>query len=99
MTSMFGLTAIQVALTDGCKDVGETEVINSVKGQEVVEKLLLLIVTAEEGVSLVQFPERTKKIVRGKCNKQMLMLRLSQFNYICYFRRVKFLNSVIIYQS
>lgn len=69
MTSMFGLISIQVALTDGCKDVGETEVINSVKGQEVVEKLLLLIVTAEEGVSLVQFPERTKTIVWGKCKK------------------------------
>lgn len=102
MTSVFGLTTIRVALTDGCKDVGETEVINSVKGEEVVEKLLLLIVTAEEGVTLVQFPERTKKIVRGKCKKQMSMLRLSQFNYICYFRRVTFLNSVIsmmIYQS
>lgn len=43
----------QTALTDGCKDVGETEVVHSIKGQEVVKKLLLLIITAEEGVALV----------------------------------------------
>lgn len=53
-----GLFGIKVALTDGCKDVGETEVIHGVKGQEVVEKLLLLIVTAEEGVPLVQFSKK-----------------------------------------
>lgn len=44
-------------LTDGREDVGEAEVIHSIEGQEVVEKLLFLIITAEEGVSLVQFSE------------------------------------------
>lgn len=43
----------RVRLTDGCEDVGETEVIHSIKGQEVVKKLLLLIVTAQEGIALV----------------------------------------------
>lgn len=58
--SIVGLSGIKTALTDGCKDVGETEVIHSVEGQEVVEKLLLLIITAEEGISFVQFSERKK---------------------------------------
>lgn len=58
--SIVWLFGIKAALTDGCKDVGETEVVHSVKGQEVVEKLLLLIITAEEGVSFVQFSEKKK---------------------------------------
>lgn len=49
---------IEAALTDGGKDVGETEVVHGIEGQEVVEKLLLLIITAEEGVSLVQFSKK-----------------------------------------
>lgn len=43
------------ALTDGGKDIGKAEVVHSVKGQEVVEKLLFLVITAQEGVALVQF--------------------------------------------
>lgn len=52
------LFGIGEAPTDCCKDVGEAEVIHGVKGEEVVEELLLLIVTAEEGVPFVQFSER-----------------------------------------
>lgn len=60
---------IKIALTDGCKDVGEAEVIHSIKGQEVVQKLLLLIITAEEGVALVQFSEK-KMTVLVKCKNK-----------------------------
>ncbi len=67
--SVVGLLSTKT-LTDGCKDVGKTEVIHSIEGQEVVEKLLLLIVTAEEGVSLVQFSERKNKIVGEKCRSK-----------------------------
>lgn len=48
-------------LTDGCEYVGEAEVIHSIKGQEMVEKLLFLIITAEESVSLVKFPLKNKQ--------------------------------------
>lgn len=57
------------ALTDGCKDVGETEVVHSVKGKQVVQKLLLLIIAAEEGVALVQFSRRK----RTSNNKQSFL--------------------------
>lgn len=46
-------SGIKKTLTDGCEYIGETEVIHSIKGQEVVEELFLLIVTAQEGVALV----------------------------------------------
>lgn len=55
------LSGIKRALTDGCEDVGETKVIDSIKGEEVIEKLLLLIITAEEGVPLVQFSKTKGK--------------------------------------
>lgn len=48
-------------LTDGCEYVGKAEVIHSIKGQEMVEKLLFLIVTAEESVSLVKFSRKNKR--------------------------------------
>lgn len=44
--------------TDCGKDVGEAEVIHGVEGEEVVEKLLLLVVAAEEGVPFVEFSDR-----------------------------------------
>lgn len=43
--------------TDGGEDVGEAEVVDGVEGEEVVEKLLLLVVAAEESVPFVQFPK------------------------------------------
>lgn len=49
------LYSIDATLTDGGEDIGEAEVVHSIKGQKMVEKLLFLIITAQEGVSLVQF--------------------------------------------
>ena len=67
--SVVRLFGIKIALTDGCKHISETEVVHSIKGQEVVKKLLLPIITAEEGVALVQFSERkNKKSVRSNIN-------------------------------
>lgn len=57
-------------LTDGCEYVGEAEVIHSIKGQEMVEKLLFLIITAEESVSLVKFPLKKQTEIRlGWCSE------------------------------
>jgi hypothetical protein len=42
-----------LALTDGCEDIGETEVVHSVEGEEVVQELLFLIVTAQKSITLV----------------------------------------------
>lgn len=49
---------VRLGLTDGCKDIGETEIVHGIEGQQVIEKLLLLIITAEEGVALVEFSEK-----------------------------------------
>lgn len=43
-------------LTDGGEDAGEAEVVDGVEGQQVEEELLLLLLTAQEGVALVQLP-------------------------------------------
>lgn len=67
--------ALDQTLTDCSKDVGETEVIHGVKGEEVVEKLLLLIITAEEGVTFVQFSEREKWIVSEICTNNTTDIR------------------------
>lgn len=40
-------------LTDGGEDIGETEVVHCVEWQQVVEKLLFLIIAAQESISLV----------------------------------------------
>lgn len=42
-------------LTDGCEYVREAEVVHSIKGQEMVEELLFLIITAQESISFVKF--------------------------------------------
>lgn len=47
-------------LTDGGEDVGEAEVVHRVEGEQVIEELLLLIITAQEGVTLVQLPVRAR---------------------------------------
>lgn len=67
LDSFVRLYVIKTALTDGCKYIGETEVIHSIKGQEVVEKLLLLIITTKESISLVKFSKGKRWIVRGMC--------------------------------
>lgn len=41
-------------LTDSCEDIGEAEVIDGIEREEVIEELLLLVVTAQEGIALVQ---------------------------------------------
>lgn len=46
---------MRLALTDGGEDISETEVVHSIEGQQVVQKLLLLIITAKEGIPLVKF--------------------------------------------
>lgn len=43
-------------LTDGGEHAGEAEVVNGVKGQQMEEELLLLLLTAQEGIALVQLP-------------------------------------------
>lgn len=43
-------------LTDGREDTSEAEIVDRVEGEQMEEKLLLLFLTAEEGVTLVQLP-------------------------------------------
>lgn len=40
---------------DSREDIGEAEVIDGIEREEVIEELLLLVVTAQEGVALVEF--------------------------------------------
>lgn len=47
---------VEVLLTDGGEDTGETEVVDSVEGEQVKQELLLLLLTAQEGVALIQLP-------------------------------------------
>lgn len=47
-------------LTDGGEDVGEAEVVHRVEGEQVIEELLLLIIAAQEGITLVQLPVRAR---------------------------------------
>jgi aromatic ring hydroxylase len=49
-------------LTGASVSVGEAEVVDSVQSQQVVEKLLLLILTAEECVALVLAPATAAKL-------------------------------------
>ena len=41
-------------LTDGGEDTSEAEVVNSIQGQQVEQELLLLLLTAQEGIALIQ---------------------------------------------
>lgn len=41
-------------LTDSCEDIGEAKVIDGIEREEVIEELLLLVITAQEGIALVQ---------------------------------------------
>lgn len=43
-------------LTDRGEDVGETEVIDGVERQQMIEKLFLLIIAAQKGVTLIELP-------------------------------------------
>lgn len=46
----------KVQLTDGGEDAGKAEVVDSVEREQVEEELLLLFLTAQEGVTFVQLP-------------------------------------------
>lgn len=48
------VTRFPETLTGGGVGVGEAEVIHSIEGQQVGEELFLLVLTAEEGIALVQ---------------------------------------------
>lgn len=54
--SFSGTTVFAVTLTNCGKDVGKAEVVHSVEREEMVEELLLLIITAQESVALIEFP-------------------------------------------
>ena len=47
---------VEVLLTDGGEDTGETKVVDCVEGEQVKQELLLLLLTAQEGVALIQLP-------------------------------------------
>jgi hypothetical protein len=49
-------------LTGASVSVGEAKVVDSIQSQQVVEKLLLLILTAEECVALVLAPATAAKL-------------------------------------
>lgn len=51
--------AAEGELTNGGEDAGEAEVVDSVEREQVEEELLLLLLTAQEGVTLVQLPVDT----------------------------------------
>lgn len=57
-------------LTDGCEYIGEAEVVHSIKGQEMVEKLLFLIITAQESISFVKFPIKKQSEIWLGCSLQ-----------------------------
>lgn len=48
-------------LTDCGEDVGEAEVINGIKRQQMIEKLFLLVIAAQEGIALIQLPAAKQK--------------------------------------
>lgn len=46
----------RAVLTDSCEDIGEAKVIDGIEREEVIQELLLLVIAAQEGISLVQLP-------------------------------------------
>lgn len=49
-------------LTDGGEDTGEAEVVNSIEREQMEEELLLLLLTAQEGVTFVQLPVAVSQV-------------------------------------
>lgn len=49
--------------TDGGEDAGEAEVVNCVEREQVEEELFLLLLAAQEGITLVQIPVETEQHV------------------------------------
>lgn len=50
-------------LTDCCENIGKAKVINSIEWQEMIQELFLLIIAAEERVTLVEFSDKAKHII------------------------------------
>lgn len=50
-----------MARTDGGEDAGEAEIVHSVEGEQVEQKLLPFFLTEEERMRLIQLPVRGKK--------------------------------------
>lgn len=72
-------------LTDGGEDTCEAEVIHRIKGKKMIEELLPLFLTAQEGITLVQFPAKHREdlqIVTGTTLDQINQINLvPQINY------------------
>lgn len=47
-----------IPLTNCGEDIGKAEVVHSVEREEMVEELLLLIITAQESIALIEFPSK-----------------------------------------
>lgn len=52
----------QRLLTDGGEDTGKAEVVNSIEREQMEEELLLLLLTAQEGVTFVQLPVAVSQV-------------------------------------
>lgn len=66
-------------LTDSCEDIGEAKVINGIEREEVIEELLLLVVTAQEGIALVQLSVGEEAIHQSPSQKEGKETRITQF--------------------
>lgn len=63
-------------LTDSCEDIGEAKVIDCIEREEVIEELLLLVVTAQEGIAFVQLSVREEAIYQYPGQKEGKRLEL-----------------------
>lgn len=66
-------------LTDSCEDIGEAKVIDGIEREEVIEELLLLVVTAQEGIAFVQLSVREEAIHQSPGQKEGKEARITQF--------------------
>lgn len=66
-------------LTDSCEDIGEAKVIDGIEREEVIEELLLLVITAQEGIALVQLSVREEAIHQSPGQKEGDDARIIQF--------------------
>lgn len=65
-------------LTDSCEDIGEAKVIDGIEREEVIEELLLLVVTAQEGIALVQLSVGEEAIHQSPSQKEGEEARITQ---------------------
>lgn len=66
-------------LTDSCEDIGEAKVIDGIEREEVIEELLLLVITAQEGIALVQLSVREEAIHQSPSQEERKEARITQF--------------------